>query len=151
MPWRSRLRLMFSQPTGEEVDRYIGETVAPALEEVASELRSYGYEVALKSARGKAQMRVIDADKPEFVFQVERRLYDEPYFSTPDTDEADADDSRNSEYARAEVILSDGGQHYCVFGFSKVQVIRELLRNFERHNQWLYHISRQNGSNNPAS
>ena len=143
MPWRSRLRLMFSQPTGEEVDRYIDETVAPALEEVASELRSYGYEVALKSARGKAQMRVIDADKPEFVFQVERRLYDEPYFSTPDTDEADADDSRNSEYARAEVILSDGGQHYCVFGFSKVQVIRELLRNFERHNQWLYHISKQ--------
>lgn len=144
IPWKTRLRMMFSRPTGREVDTYIAETVGPALDSVAEELRTYGYEVELDSERGCASMRVKDEDRPEFVFRVERRLYNEPYFATPD--EADGDDPSpdtqdDEEFARAEVVLSDGGQHYCVYGFSKVQIIREVLRNFERHLQWLYHIA----------
>jgi len=145
LPWRSRLRMMFSRPTGGEVDAYIDKTVLPALTEVAEELRGYGYEVELDHEMGSAQMRVKDEEKPEFVFRVERRVYDEPYFSTPADDDGSGDDRKkpgqDEDYARAEVILTDGGQHYCVFGFSKVQVIREVLRNFERHLQWLYHIA----------
>ena len=145
LPWRSRLRMMFSRPTGREVDAYIDKTVLPALNEVAEELRGYGYEVEIEHEAGGAQMRVRDEEKPEFMFRVERRIYDEPYFSTPAGDENDGDGTGkpgpDDEYARAEVILTDGGQHYCVFGFSKVQVIREVLRNFERHLQWLYHIA----------
>jgi choline/glycine/proline betaine transport protein len=143
VPWKARLRMMFSRPTGKEVDVYIEETVMPALESVAEELKKYGYETELDQARGCASMRVKDEDRPEFVFRVERRLYDEPYFATPEEEGEpgiDADKSEE-EFARAEVVLSDGGQHYCVYGFSKVQIIREVLRNFERHLQWLYHIA----------
>ncbi|WP_300541790.1 BCCT family transporter [Maricaulis sp.] len=141
IPWRARLRMMFSRPTGREVDAYIEKTVIPALNEVAEELKTYGYEVELDHAKGKASMRVHDEDKPEFIFRVERRLYDAPYFSTPDLEIEDDKEKTEEEFARAEVILTDGSQHYCVYGFSKVQVIRELLRNFERHLQWLYHIA----------
>ncbi len=143
MPWRARLRLMFSRPTGKEVDGYIEKTVVPALAEISEELKTHGYEVELTQSKGEAGMRVHDADKPEFVFRVERRLYDAPYFSTPESEEtAEASESPDEEYARAEVMLSEGGQHYCVYGYSKVQLIREVLRNFERHLQWLYHISK---------
>jgi choline/glycine/proline betaine transport protein len=143
VPWKARLRMMFSRPTGKEVDVYIEETVMPALESVAEELKKYGYETELDQARGCASMRVKDEDRPEFVFRVERRLYDEPYFATPEEEgEPGRDPARSEEeFARAEVVLSDGGQHYCVYGFSKVQIIREVLRNFERHLQWLYHIA----------
>ncbi|WP_203291558.1 BCCT family transporter [Maricaulis parjimensis] len=141
MPWKARLKNMFSRPTSAEVDTYIADTVATALTEVADELRSYGYEVEQEAGEGLASLRVKDEEKPEFLFRVERIAYPAPYFSTPEAEtgelsKADAD----SDYARAEVFLSDGGQHYCVYGFSKVQIIREVLRNFERHLQWLYHI-----------
>ena len=143
VPWKARLRMMFSRPTGKEVDVYIEETVMPALESVAEELKKYGYETELDQARGCASMHVKDEDRPEFVFRVERRLYDEPYFATPEEEGEPGSDSGKSEeeFARAEVVLSDGGQHYCVYGFSKVQIIREVMRNFERHLQWLYHIA----------
>lgn len=143
VPWKARLRMMFSRPTGREVDVYIEETVMPALESVAEELKKYGYDTELDQARGCASMRVKDEDRPEFVFRVERRLYDEPYFATPEEEGEPGRDpaSGEEEFARAEVVLSDGGQHYCVYGFSKVQIIREVLRNFERHLQWLYHIA----------
>ncbi len=141
MPWRSRLKNMFSRPTAKEVDDYIADTVVTALTEVADELRSYGYEVEQEASRGRASLRVKDEQKPEFLFRVKRCLYDAPYFSTPDVEDDERSTADNdADYARAEVFLSDGGQHYCVFGFSKVQIIREVLRNFERHLQWLYHI-----------
>jgi choline/glycine/proline betaine transport protein len=142
VPWKARLRMMFSRPTGREVDVYIQDTVVPALESVAEELRNYGYEVDLEQDKGSASMRVKDEDRPEFFFQVERRLYDEPYFATPDEEAVEGEaDGEEEKFARAEVVLTDGGQHYCVYGYSKVQIIREVLRNFERHLQWLYHIA----------
>jgi choline/glycine/proline betaine transport protein len=141
VPWKARLRMMFSRPTGREVDAYIEETVVPALQSVAGELENYGFTVELEQSKGRASMHVKDEDRPEFIFSVERRLYDEPYFATPDADDTPGETTGDEEYARAEVVLSDGGQHYCVYGFSKVQIIRELLRNFERHLQWLYHIA----------
>ena len=69
VPWKARLRMMFSRPTGKEVDVYIEETVMPALESVAEELKKYGYETELDQARGCASMRVKDEDRPEFVFR----------------------------------------------------------------------------------
>ena len=141
MPWKARLKNMFSRPTAKEVDDYIADTVVTALTEVADELRSYGYKVEQEASRGRASLRVKDEQKPEFLFRVKRCLYDAPYFSTPDVEDDERSTADNdADYARAEVFLSDGGQHYCVFGFSKVQIIREVLRNFERHLQWLYHI-----------
>ena len=141
MPWKARLKNMFSRPTGKEVDEYIAGTATDALTEVAEELRSYGYEVDQEGEKGMTSLRVKDAEKPEFVFKVQRILYDAPYFSTPEVENDERSNAGNDEdYARAEVFLSDGGQHYCVYGFSKVQIIREVLRNFERHLQWLYHI-----------
>ena len=141
MPWKARLKNMFSRPTGKEVDDYIAGTVTTALTEVADELRSYGYEVEQEAQPGMASLRVKDEEKPEFLFRVERIVYEAPYFSTPDVEGEDASKAdAGADYARAEVFLSDGGQHYCVYGFSKVQIIREVLRNFERHLQWLYHI-----------
>ena len=141
MPWKARLKNMFSRPTGKEVDDYIAGTVTTALTEIADELRSYGYEVEQDGEKGMASLRVKDEEKPEFLFKVERCLYDAPYFSTPEVEDDERSNAENdADYARAEVFLSDGGQHYCVYGFSKVQIIREVLRNFERHLQWLYHI-----------
>lgn len=141
MPWKARLKNMFSRPTGKEVDAYIAGTATDALTEVAEELRSYGYEVEQEGEKGMTSLRVMDAEKPEFLFKVQRILYDAPYFSTPEVENDERSNADNDEdYARAEVFLSDGGQHYCVYGFSKVQIIREVLRNFERHLQWLYHI-----------
>jgi len=137
MPWKTRLRMMFTNPRRKEVDAYIHETVEPALGEVAEELNERGFDAKVESAVGAASLIVSHGDRPEFRYSVERRRYDEPHFPFEEEPEDDA-----NEHWRAEVFLSEGGQHYDVFGYSKTQVIRDVLRHYERHMQWLYHLAR---------
>ena len=141
VPWRTRLKLMFSQPTVADVDAFIAETVHPALEEVAVEIRAQGYEVTVYKKKGAAWMRVDHGeDQPEFYFGVERRGYDGAHF-TVSADQDEEVGEKETDYAQAEVVLSDGGRQYDVYGYSKVQIIRELLRHYQRHLQWLYHLT----------
>ena len=137
MPWRTRLRLMFSRPKSSEVDAFIRDTVEPALKEMASELDKHGYTTRVEREEGKSWLTVEYEDSPPFVYGAETKIYDEPHF--PGTQE---DEDIEEGYARAEIFLSEGGQHYDVFGYSKTQIIRDVLRHFEHHLQWLYHLVR---------
>jgi choline/glycine/proline betaine transport protein len=136
VPWQTRVRLMFTTPTGREVAQFIEDTVRPSLEEVAETLRGHGAEVAVSGEHGRADLRVRHGNNPDFLYAVVRRRYDRAHFSTDFTEPVPED-----EYARAEVALSEGGQHYDVFGYTKAQVIRDCVRQYERHLQWLHHIT----------
>ena len=72
-------------------------------------------------------------DQPEFVYGLELKFYDGDGY--PGT-QADLEKG----YARGEVYLREGGQHYDVYGYTKAQVIRDLLRQYERHRQWIHHM-----------
>ena len=139
-PWRTRLRLMFSRPVAREVDDFIASKVKAALDELAEEFASYGYNTEVTQEKGMCRLDVTcDSGEPDFVFGVERKLYEQTHFASPASEAREDDD----KYARAEPFLVDGGQHYDMFGYSKIQIIREVLRNFERHLQWLHHIARR--------
>lgn len=48
--------------------------------------------------------------------------------------------------ARAEVFLSDGRRQNDVFGYTQVQLIRDVLGHYERHRQWMHHLNTQSPS-----
>ena len=134
VPWKTRLKLMFTRPKVKEVNDYIRQSVVPALREVGDELENNGYNVTLTDEIGWAEMKVEGYEEPYFIYRVERREFDQPHFQPTDQVSEDS-------FARAEVFLSEGGQHYDIYGYSKLQVIRDVLRQYERHLQWLYHLA----------
>ncbi|PWE16521.1 choline transporter [Marinicauda salina] len=139
VPWRTRLKLMFTQPNRDEVIAFIQTTVVEAFQEVAEELRGLDVDASVERGEDYAKIVVDHQDQPDFVYSVAYAEYEEPHFPVSD-EEAEKD----LRYGRAEVALSEGGQHYDVYGYSKNQVIRDLLRQYERHLQWIHHITRAN-------
>jgi choline/glycine/proline betaine transport protein len=135
VPWRTRLKLMFAEPTPGEVQTWIDTTVVAALQDVIPEMEAKNLPSRVETDDDKAWLVVDHGDQPEFIYGIQIKAYPDP--NLPGTDaQADAE----AGYARAEVFLSEGGQHYCIYGYSKNQVIRDLIRHYERHRQWIHHM-----------
>ena len=135
VPWRVRLKLMFAEPRPGEVAKWIEGTAEKAFAEVAEEMEKQELGARLERDQDKAWIVVDHGDQPEFIYGVEVKGYPDPGLPGSDA-EAEAE----AGYARAEVFLREGGQHYDVFGYTKNQVIRDLLRQYERHRQWIHHM-----------
>ena len=132
VPWRTRLRLMYSRPNEDEVCQYLRDNVEPALREVADEINKHGYTASVEISECEAKLTVQHGDSPEFIYGAWAKVHDEPHF--------EVEGEKVDHYARAEVFLSGGGQQYDIYGYSKTQVVRDVLRHYEHHLQWLYHL-----------
>jgi choline/glycine/proline betaine transport protein len=135
VPWRVRLKLMFAEPKPGEVAAWIADTAERAFAEVAVEMESQELTARVEREQDRAWIVVDHGDQPEFIYGVEVKGYEDPGLPGSEA-EAEAE----AGYARAEVFLREGGQHYDIFGYTKNQVIRDLLRQYERHRQWIHHM-----------
>ncbi|KAA5801631.1 BCCT family transporter [Alkalicaulis satelles] len=127
VPWRVRLKLMFANPRADEVSAWMSETAGPAFADVAKEMTLNGLSAQVETIEDGVQLTVSHETGPDFVYGVMLKTYP-----------GEGDDP---EQSRAEVYLSDGGRHYDVFGYTQVQLIRDVLRHYERHRQWMHHLS----------
>jgi len=133
VPWRVKLKLMFSRPDEVEVTAWMSETAKPALNDVCPEMEKQGLVATVVEEDDKLWITVDHGDQPEFIYGLELKFYKgDGYAGTVADDEVG--------YARAEVFLREGGQHYDIFGYTKAQLIRDLLRQYERHRQWIHHM-----------
>ncbi len=114
--------------------------VAPAFDEVAGELRGQGVVVEVVRAADEGEQPGIEqpgielvtdvgADLP-FVYRVQRREQPIPAYGgwAP---------RGNERYTRLEVHLHSGGQGYDVMGYSRTQLIDDVLDQYERHLEFL--------------
>ncbi|WP_431484650.1 choline BCCT transporter BetT [Pseudomonas solani] len=136
--WQRRLRNIAMLPRRAHVSRFIAEVVKPACEEVAAELRKQGYEVAVNERDdGRVSLEVSHAGEGRFLYEVRPRAFSTPSFVMRDTE--DGTDAR--KYFRAEVHLRQGGQDYDVMGWSRDDVIGDILDQYERHLHYLHVVS----------
>ncbi|WP_298439468.1 choline BCCT transporter BetT [uncultured Ferrimonas sp.] len=135
VPWERRLRNMMQFPRRGHVNRFIDETINGAMEMVATELRKQGVDVEVKSNsdRNWIALRVALGDEHDFEYQVRPRPYVRPAFVMGDTSDDDA-----SKYFRAEVHLTEGGQDYDIMGWSREQVLGDILDQYEKHLHFLH-------------
>lgn len=129
--WKQRLGQLLAFPSRREVTRFLDRTVRPALDDVAAEFRSQGYEVErsdMPSASGNAGplLRVAMDAHPAFDYQVTLVEAPVPTFSGKVTRDTDV-------YYRLEVFTQTGSGGYDLMGLTRQQVIDDVLERYEAH------------------
>src|SRR5690606_28358537 len=85
LPWRLRLGHILHEPTEDEVKRFIGEVVEPALHEVATEMQAMGQEATVtRDDAGAAILTVTAENTRNFVYGVRPGRELTAAFSTSD-------------------------------------------------------------------
>ncbi|MBD2837097.1 choline BCCT transporter BetT [Pseudomonas sp. JM0905a] len=133
--WQRRLRNILMFPRRSHVTRFIDEVVRPACQEISEELRKQGYTVDVQNGEdGRCKLNVGHGAEVDFSYEVRPRALPLPAFVSRDGEESQ--DSR--KYFRAEVYLREGGQDYDVMGWSRDEVIGDLLDQYEKHLHFLH-------------
>ncbi len=132
--WRERLNALLAQPAEAEVGRFQREVVAPALQHFAKALRERGVsarvEVATQEPNGVGITVAVEGE-PEFRYEVVCCQH-----AVMASGAEDATEELDTVFHRAEVHLHQGGQGYDVMGWSREQIIHDVLGHFERHQQF---------------
>jgi len=131
--WQQRLRNMVMMPRRRHVERFINEIVRGAMESVSEELHKQGYAALIRDEEGgQITLIVAHGEQLDFAYSVYPMEVARPSL-TPE--EVENDEERR--YYRAEVHLGEGGQDYDVMGWSRDQIIGDILDQYERHRHYL--------------
>ncbi|MBM9536518.1 BCCT family transporter [Desulfobulbus alkaliphilus] len=131
--WQKRITSLLHHPTETEVKEFITKTVTPALEDVTIELKKRDMDVRVEHGEdGRVWLEILHGDEIDFFYSVRPRTYSPPTFALRGTSK-----KRSKSYYRAEVHLSEGGQDYDVMGWSKEQIITDVIDQYEKHLHFL--------------
>ncbi|MFJ1571237.1 BCCT family transporter [Pseudomonas sp. NPDC088322] len=132
--WQRRLRTLAMFPRRAHVARFIADVGLPACEAVADEWRRQGYDCNVEQGSEGSVMLRVGPSEGTFVYEIRPQAYATPSFVTA----SDAPPGEERKYFRAEVHLREGGQDHDVMGWSKDEVIGDILDHFERHMHYLH-------------
>ncbi|WP_423824018.1 choline BCCT transporter BetT [Salinisphaera sp. SPP-AMP-43] len=137
--WTTRVARAMSFPSYRHAMRYLDNTIRPAMDRVAEELRAQGMNVEV-ATEGEGDerhgaLRVDLMDEPDFNYQVWPREFQTPTFAMRTS-------RSNSSYYRLEVFLTEGTQGYDLMDYSKDQIIADILDQYESHLHFL-HLARE--------
>lgn len=136
--WRKRLSRAMHFPNERQARAFLDDTARPAMEEVRQELAQQGVRAEVVERDGEAlhlELNVALGSEQNFTYQVWPRTFAMPSFARR------ANEAR-SRYYRLEVYLLEGSQGYDLIGYSREQVINDILDQYEQHLQFL-HVSRE--------
>ncbi|WP_367614518.1 BCCT family transporter [Teichococcus coralli] len=137
LSWQRQLHGILAHPRKDEVLRFLEETAAPALEAVAAELRGRGLGAEVHRREGRLRLISMPGAPEEFHYGIRMREYAMPSFNYF---ESAPERERHEHYYRAEVFLEDGSQDYDVMGFSRQEMIQDVLAQYDRHFQYLHAV-----------
>ena len=130
--WRRRLARHMHYPSASEVAEYMENVVLPAIEDVAAELKKQGADVTC--GRGTVEdtnlphvdLHVYFGEQGMFKYQAYPVEYSVPNFAVHfrPTEET---------YHQVEIFSATGSSGHDIFGYSKTQVISDVLDAYERH------------------
>ncbi|MGW0735594.1 choline BCCT transporter BetT [Streptomyces sp. NPDC002851] len=137
--WRQRLARTMNYPGQRAASRFIDEVARPAFDDVAEELRAQGInatvsEVGEGSVDGvrlpHLGLTVAMGSEEQFQYRIWPSECQKPSFATRSVSPADT-------YVRFEVSLTEGSQGYDVMGYSREQLLGDILDQYERHLEFL--------------
>ncbi len=138
IPWQKRLANVVRFPKRAEVLSYIQQVVKPALGEMSRELKQRGIESTVADGEdGRVWIEVHHEAETDFFYSVRPRSYAVPAFVMRDTSHEEREEMH---YYRAEVHLQEGSQDYDIMGWTKEQVLTDVLNQYERHMHFLHQL-----------
>ncbi|SDB59308.1 choline/glycine/proline betaine transport protein [Desulfonatronum thiosulfatophilum] len=136
--WQKRLAALLHNPTKNEVLEFIHNTAKPALLEVADEFLRRNITVRAEEGEdGRVWLEVLHGAEIDFFYSVRPRIYSPPAFAMRDTRKRRDEQLR---FYRAEVHLSEGGQDYDLMGWTKDQIITDVVDQYEKHLHFLHTV-----------
>lgn len=135
--WRQRLSQAVHFPSRDEVYRFMDDVVRPAIAEVTEVFVEKGLNVITQEdpSHDNVSLKIGHGEEQPFIYQVQMRGYFTPSFALAGLG---TQELKNRRYYRAEVHLSEGSQDYDLVGYSKEQIINDILDQYERHLQYLH-------------
>ncbi|NBC23752.1 MAG: BCCT family transporter [Gammaproteobacteria bacterium] len=138
VPWQRMLRNIVSHSRRDQVKRFLDSTANEALSDVARELDHHGVHAEVSRTEESVGLTVFHDEETDFVYAVELRSFRAPRFTIP---AAQQNGGASDRYFRAEVHLAEGSQGYDVMGYTKEQLINDVLTQYDKHMQFL-HLAR---------
>lgn len=138
--WRQRLNRAMTYPGPKQANRFVDTVALPALQEVYDELKAQDANVSLTTGMvGTCGIRHIDllvrlCDERPFKYQIYPVQYATPPY-------APGNAGLEAKYYRMEVFSLEGSHSYDLAGYSKEQVITDVLDHYETHLEFL-HLNR---------
>jgi len=146
--WKQRLSRVMHHPGSSETKRMLDNVCAPAVKTVADELikRGMNVEVTQGELEDSDMLYHLDLtinieEEHNFVYQIWPVRYIAPTFS-------ERGKRGKQHYYRLETFLYEGSQDNDLVGYTKEQVINDILDKYERHMTFL-HINRISPGNRP--
>ncbi|MGL6159659.1 BCCT family transporter [Microbulbifer sp.] len=139
--WRRRLKNLVRLPSLEEVREYIREVGEPTLREFAREMEKNGFSATVSQVNHSVYLEVLQSGEIDFIYGIHPKAHLKPSAPNPDAELNDeVDDGSPEKYFRAEVHLQEGGQDYDVMGWTRDQLLTNILAQYERHLQFLHTV-----------
>ena len=140
--WKKRLSRLMNYPGTRYTQEMMTTVAFPAMEEVTKELELRGAKAELTQMEaqpgedlGHLELRVHLGEEQDFVYQIWPQKYSVPGFTYRAR-------SGKSTYYRLETFLLEGSQGNDLMGYSKEQVIIDILDHYERHLNFI-HLNRE--------
>lgn len=132
--WRERLKSIVDFPSKQRVSQFINDIGMSAFLAVQEELKSLDIEAKVEQTEHGILITVAQGDDQGFSYAIEPKRHVQPEFSN----DSQNDSEENTEYYRAEVHLAEGGQDYCVMGWSKTALINDVVDQYHKHLYFLH-------------
>jgi choline/glycine/proline betaine transport protein len=134
--WRHRLTAMIHYPVRDEVESFIRNTAMGSMTKVVEELRKAGWDATVEFDEQfiRAELAVTRDEYVGFIYDIRLITTPVPEYAYSSREAAVSD---ANEYCRAEVFLRRGGRSYDVFGYDEMDIIRDILNQFENYLHFL--------------
>ncbi|RKK03285.1 BCCT family transporter [Pseudoroseomonas wenyumeiae] len=134
LSWQRQLHGILAHPRRPEAERFLRDTARPVLESVAAELRQRGLEAEVTVREDRLQLTAMPGSPEEFQYGVRLRRYETPSYAYMEREKD------HEHFFRAEVFLETGGQDYDVMGFTREELMQDVLQQYDRHFQYLHAV-----------
>ena len=137
--WRDRLNRILNFPTRKAVLRFMAGTLEPAMQDVCAELNKQGVQTTVirNEEDQSLTFEVLHGEEVDFLYQVKPVSALMPVFAMSQASNLESD-KHHERYWRAEVFLREGSQEYDLVGYTREQIIGDILNQYERHMQFLH-------------
>ncbi len=128
--WQSRLKAMLGRFKEGEAQAYLETTARQAMEEVLAQLTTQNIlHAGIEAEENLIRLTAGQGEEFDFLYEIKLREYSLPWVAFPELPTKKSE--RN--YWRAEVTLLEGAQQYDVAGYSKEELMSDILTQFENH------------------
>lgn len=132
--WQERLKSIVDFPSKQRVGKFITEVGFPSFVAVKEELNELDIDATVEQTESGILISVKQGEDQGFSYGIKPKRHAQPDFAN----DVGNDSEQDSVYYRAEVHLGEGGQDYCVMGWSKAALINDVVDQYHKHLYFLH-------------